>query len=70
MRKCILIVDDNARVRRAVRAMFEANQDFLVCGEATDGQDAIEKARQLHPDLVVLDLSMPIERRRSGPSTE
>lgn len=59
MRKCILIVDDNVRVRQAIRAIFEADPDFLVCGEATDGQDAIRKARQLHPDLVVLDMSMP-----------
>ncbi|HXN24621.1 MAG TPA: response regulator transcription factor [Candidatus Dormibacteraeota bacterium] len=60
MLKFILIVDDNPLIRRAVRAIFEAQPDFRVCGEAVNGQDAIEKTRQLHPDLIVLDCSMPV----------
>ena len=57
--KCILLVDDSAIVRLAVCRMFEAN-GYRICGEAENGKEAIEKAEQLHPDLIVLDLSMPV----------
>ena len=60
MLKSVLIVDDNPLVGGAVRAIFEAQPDFRICGEAVNGQDAVEKARQLHPDLIVLDFSMPV----------
>ncbi len=60
MAKAILIADDNDTVRRAVCEVFTREADFEVCGEAWDGQDAIEKAQQLHPDLIILDLSMPV----------
>ncbi|HXN24226.1 MAG TPA: response regulator transcription factor [Candidatus Dormibacteraeota bacterium] len=60
MRKCILIVDDNPKIRQIVRSVLEAQPECTVCGEASNGQDAIEKAAQLHPDLVVLDLVMPL----------
>lgn len=60
MRKSILIVDDNALIRKTVRDVLESRHDCRVCGEAVNGQDAIEKAEQLHPDLVVLDLVMPV----------
>jgi DNA-binding NarL/FixJ family response regulator len=60
MLKSVLIVDDSPLARRTVRAIFDAQPDFRVCGEAVNGRDAIEKARQLFPDLVVLDLSMPV----------
>lgn len=63
MPKCILIVDDSEPVRREVRLFFESESGFEVCGEAVDGQDALEKAKELRPDLIVLDLSMP---RMSG----
>jgi CheY-like chemotaxis protein len=59
MAKSILIADDNTAVRKMMRISFEARSVLQVCGEAVDGQDAIEKAQQLHPDLIVLDLSMP-----------
>lgn len=59
MHKCILIVDDNYGVRMATRKFLEKQTEFSVCGEAIDGLDAIEKAQQLSPDLIVLDLSMP-----------
>jgi DNA-binding NarL/FixJ family response regulator len=55
----ILIVDDSVVVRRTLRSRFENNVDWKVCGEAVDGQEAVEKARELHPDLIILDLSMP-----------
>jgi len=60
MPKTILIVDDNAFVRRALCGVFKREADFEVCGEAENGYDAIQKAKLLHPDLIVLDLSMPV----------
>jgi DNA-binding NarL/FixJ family response regulator len=59
MAKCILIVDDNAIIRRSLRRILESVNDWQVCGEAVDGFDGIEKAKELHPDLIILDLSMP-----------
>jgi len=55
----ILIVDDYATIRSAVRARLESCPGFSVCGEAADGTDAIQKAIKLKPDLVVMDLAMP-----------
>jgi DNA-binding NarL/FixJ family response regulator len=57
--KCILIVDDHANVRRIIRDYLENESGFEVCGEAVDGYDAIQKAKELNPDLIILDLSMP-----------
>ena len=59
MMKCILLVDDSAIVRHAVREIFEAH-GYLICGEAENGKEAIEQAEKFHPDLIVLDLSMPV----------
>jgi two-component system, chemotaxis family, chemotaxis protein CheY len=59
MVRSILIVDDNAFIRKALCEMFRRGEDFDVCGEAENGRDAIEKAQQLRPDLIVLDMSMP-----------
>jgi DNA-binding NarL/FixJ family response regulator len=59
MSKHILIVDDSYTCRRITRLFLESQLDLDVCGEAVDGVDAIEKARALKPDLVVLDLAMP-----------
>jgi DNA-binding NarL/FixJ family response regulator len=58
MAKCILIADDNDIVRTIIRFFLET-EGFEICGEATDGIDAIEKAKQLKPDLIVLDVAMP-----------
>jgi CheY-like chemotaxis protein len=55
----ILVVDDNANIRHLLRVFVESN-GFKVCGEAENGADAVEKAKQLQPDLVLLDLTMPI----------
>lgn len=60
MTKTVLIVDDNAFVRRALCEIFEREGDLEVCGEAEDGQQAIAAAMCLHPDLVILDISMPV----------
>jgi DNA-binding NarL/FixJ family response regulator len=56
----ILIVDDNPSIRYLLRICVESKTGFAVCGEAGHGVEAIEKARQLQPDLIILDLSMPV----------
>ena len=56
----ILIADDNSQVRRALRNLVEQDEDWKVCGEAIDGGDAIERAKETHPDLIVLDFQMPV----------
>lgn len=55
----ILIVDDSALIRRALRACLEEGDEWEVCGEAGDGNDALKLVKELSPDLIVLDLSMP-----------
>ena len=55
----VLIVDDHPRVRAVLRDYFERS-NLAECGEAVNGLDAIEKAQQLNPDLVLLDFSMPV----------
>jgi DNA-binding NarL/FixJ family response regulator len=60
MAKTVLIVDDNALVRKALRELFAQETDIEVCGEAENGRLAIEQADRLHPDLIVLDLLMPL----------
>jgi DNA-binding NarL/FixJ family response regulator len=57
--KRILVVDDVPQVRKLVRAYLEEDNEFRVCGEAIDGFDAIDKAKNLKPDLIILDASMP-----------
>ena len=59
MSKHILIVDDSETCRKVTRLFLESQVGLEVCGEAVDGVDAIEKAKALQPDLVVLDLAMP-----------
>jgi DNA-binding NarL/FixJ family response regulator len=60
MAKTILIVDDNAHIRLGLSELFKRESDLEVCGEAENGKEAIAKALELHPDLIVLDLSMPV----------
>src|ERR1700693_2030849 len=57
--KRILIVDDLSQMRKLIRAYLEEEREFHVCGEAIDGFDAIDKAQNLKPDLIILDASMP-----------
>lgn len=56
----ILIADDHAMMRRGLRTAIEPHAGWEVCGEAINGQDALEQAKTLKPDLVILDVSMPI----------
>ena len=55
----ILIADDSQPVRCGLRTLLGLNADWQVCGEAVDGPDAVEKAHQLAPDLILMDFSMP-----------
>ena len=74
----VLIVDDTPEIRRLLRINFEHEPDFTVVGEAGDGAAAIELARAHAPELVVLDLAMPVmdglqaipEIRRCSPETK
>jgi DNA-binding NarL/FixJ family response regulator len=57
----ILIVDDHEIVRQGVRSVIlKSRPEWIVCGEATNGKDAIQQAVDLHPDVVILDVSMPV----------
>jgi DNA-binding NarL/FixJ family response regulator len=55
----ILIVDDLPQMRNLIRDYLEEEKEYRVCGEAIDGFDAIDKAQNLKPDLIILDASMP-----------
>ena len=59
-RKRILIADDHAMLRRGVRNTLQTETDLEICGEAVDGQDAVDKVKELRPDLVILDINMPV----------
>jgi DNA-binding NarL/FixJ family response regulator len=74
----ILLADDHAVVRRGLRALLEAHQEFEVCAEASNGREAVELALQHKPDVAVLDISLTIlngieatrQIRRETPATE
>lgn len=57
--RTILIADDSEMVRAKIRQALERETDFEVCGEATDGVEAVAKAKELTPDLILLDVKMP-----------
>jgi DNA-binding NarL/FixJ family response regulator len=58
--KSILLVDDSPLIRRSLRRLLETESNWVICGEAENGCDAIEKAKELRPDLIVIDLAMPV----------
>jgi DNA-binding NarL/FixJ family response regulator len=58
--KRILIADDGEEVRQVVRAVLESRTNYEVCGEASNGAEAIAKALELKPDLILLDVAMPM----------
>ena len=55
----VLVVDDNSVMRQALCKLFRAAHGFEICGEASNGLEAIDMARKIRPELVVLDLYMP-----------
>jgi DNA-binding NarL/FixJ family response regulator len=59
-KKAILLVDDKPFMRRILRDFLEQQPSWKVCGEAEDGVEAIVKAQQLRPDLIILDFQMPV----------
>jgi DNA-binding NarL/FixJ family response regulator len=59
MRVRILVADDHEVVRRGLATLLQSREGWEICGEAKDGREAVEMARQLKPDVVVLDIGMP-----------
>jgi len=55
----ILIVDDHEAIRRRVRSLLSTRAEWSICGEAADGLDAVEKAKRLRPNVVLMDMTMP-----------
>lgn len=55
----ILVVDDNPEVRRSLRGVLEQHQGWRVCDEAGNGEEAVERFREIRPDVIVLDFQMP-----------
>jgi DNA-binding NarL/FixJ family response regulator len=74
----ILLADDHEVVRSGIKLILHGHRDWNVCGEAENGQEAVEKVLALRPDLIVLDLTMPvmsglqaaIRIRRFAPATK
>jgi len=56
----ILVADDQVLIRNVVRSILEENARFDVCGEATNGAIAVAEAQRLKPDVVILNISMPV----------
>ncbi|MGH9733916.1 MAG: response regulator transcription factor, partial [Candidatus Acidiferrales bacterium] len=57
MQTRILIVDDNTAIRRSIRSLLSERPEWCVCAEATDGIDAVEKAKQFMPHIILMDIS-------------
>src|SRR2546430_17220254 len=74
----ILVADDHHVVRTGLRTLLEAESGWKVCAEASNGREAVEKAKELKPDVAVLDISMPLlngveatrQIRKLSPKTE
>lgn len=59
MKLRILVADDHELVRRGMCVLLQAHENWEICGEASDGREAVEKAKQLNPDVIILDIGMP-----------
>jgi DNA-binding NarL/FixJ family response regulator len=59
MRARVLIADDHTLVRRGMRAILEMHPEWEVCGEASNGPEAVRKAKEMLPDVIIMDISMP-----------
>src|ERR1700682_3266141 len=55
----ILIVDDHEIFRKGLRSVLESRSELEICGEATNGLEAVEKTKQMQPDVILMDISMP-----------
>jgi CheY-like chemotaxis protein len=55
----ILIADDKVHIRRVLRGLIEGHQDWEICAEAEDGVQAVNRAKQFQPDVIILDLALP-----------
>jgi DNA-binding NarL/FixJ family response regulator len=55
----ILIVDDQERVRQGVRMLLQTQQGWIICGEAANGRQGVERAKELRPDVILMDVTMP-----------
>jgi DNA-binding NarL/FixJ family response regulator len=60
VRTRILIVDDHKSAIREIRTLLGANPEWEVCGEAADGKEALARANEMHPDVIILDFAMPV----------
>jgi CheY-like chemotaxis protein len=60
MPRTVLVTDDNPFIRKMLCQIFEGEADYDICAEATNGQEAIDLARKHRPELIILDLSMPV----------
>jgi DNA-binding NarL/FixJ family response regulator len=56
----ILIADDHSLIRKVLKATLENHSGWQVCGQATNGLEAVQKAAELQPDLIILDFAMPV----------
>ena len=74
----VMLVDDHEIVRQGIRSLIEAVPDYVLCGEAADGEAALKAASEVRPDVIVMDVSMPkisgldviVELKKLLPSTE
>jgi DNA-binding NarL/FixJ family response regulator len=60
MAKRVLVADDNPLIRKALCKLFEVEENYDICSEATNGQEAIDLALKHSPDLIIMDLAMPV----------
>ena len=59
----VMIVDDHSIMRDGLREMLERSEDFQVAGQARDGCEAVDVARRVKPDVIIMDVIMPVKER-------